>query len=88
MMRRKEDSPGPIINKSDAGMIPNRFLSTEICNIGYSLPSIRIVTAIKSNATIPNNIIATARNKFDCIYGFPEAGKKQPLARTNQYAIR
>ena len=67
MMRRKEDNPGPMINKSNAGIIPNIFLSTDICNIEYSLPSIRIVTAIMSNATIPNNIIATARNKFDCI---------------------
>ena len=65
-MLRKEDSPGPIINKSNAGMIPNIFLSTKICNIGYSLPSIRTVTAIISNATIPNNIIATAENRFDC----------------------
>ena len=61
LMMRPQDSPGPIINKSDAGMIPNIFLSTEICNIGYSLPSIRTVTTIKSNATIPNSIIATAK---------------------------
>ena len=83
----QRNSPGPMINKNNAGMIPNIFLSTEICNIGYSLPSIRTVTAIKSNATIPNNIIATVRNKFDCIE-FPDAGKKQPLARSNEDAIR
>ena len=64
-MRHKEDNLCPILNKSSAGMIPNTFLSVKICNIGYSLPSIRTVTAIISNATIPNNIIATAENKFD-----------------------
>ena len=65
-MRHKEDNPCPTLNKSIAGMIPNTFLSVKICNIGYSLPSIRTVTAIISNARIPNNTIVTAGDRFDC----------------------
>ena len=88
MMRRKEDSPGPKINKNNAGIMPKIFLSTEICNIGYSLLSIRTVTAIMSNATIPNSKITTARNRFDCIKIFPDLDKKQTLIRYSEYAVR